>query len=46
VNNDTTEMNARFLPDFATYGFFDALGGFQETGQSGVPVGRPALLTS
>jgi hypothetical protein len=31
MNHNATEMNTRFFPDFATYGFFDTLGGFEET---------------
>lgn len=31
VDNNATEMDTRFFPDFATYGFFNTLCGFEET---------------
>lgn len=44
MDDHAAELHAGLFPHFATDGFFDGLGGLDESRQSAVPVRGPALL--
>jgi hypothetical protein len=46
VDDDATEEDACFFPDFAADCFFDGLAGLDEACERGVPVFGPTFLTA
>jgi hypothetical protein len=46
MNHHAAEEDAGFFPDFTSHSFLDAFGWLAETGEGGIPVWRPTLLSA
>jgi hypothetical protein len=46
MDDDSSQQDSRFLPDFPTDSFFYRFGGLAEPSESRIPMRRPALLSS